>query len=199
MTAGTATTGEGRAHIDWGKLSFVVILFAVLFAATAFVFSIESSGKPQRVAASALFGPIQIKRANELVTFELTHFSPRESWSYVEGEVLSADKKTVMSFGGNYYHESGYEGSRWTERQKEQTVVARFPKPGQYYLKFKVESGAKYSKKGIDVTRETTIAVRTIRHLGGSGMLDYVAILLILVAFGLMYFHIRSIARAAGL
>jgi len=191
--------GEGRASIDWGKLSFVVILFAVLFAATAFVFSIESSGKPQRVAASALFGPIGIKRANELVTFKLTHYSARESWSYVEGEVLSADKKTVMAFGGDYYHETGYDGGRWTERQKDQTVVARFPKPGQYYLKFKVESGAKYSKKGIDVTSQTTLTVRTIRHIGGSGMLDYVAILLMLVAFVLMYFHIRTLARAAGL
>lgn len=194
----SASTGS-ETGIDWGKLSFVVILFAVLFAATAFVFSIEASGKPERVAADKLFGPVEIRRANQLVTFELTHFSPRESWSYIEGEVLTADKKTVMSFGGDYYHESGYDGGRWTERQKEQTVVARFPKPGQYFLKFKVESGAKYSKKGIDITSQTTIYVRTIRHIGGSGMLDYVAILLIIAAFGLMYFHIRSIARKAGL
>lgn len=191
--------GAGGAphRIDWGKVSLVIILFAVLFAATAVVFSIESSGKAQRVRASALYGPVKVRRANEVITFELVHYSPSESWSYIEGEVLNAEKKTVMSFGGDYYHESGYDGGRWTERQKEQTVIARFPKPGDYYLKFKVETGAKYSKKGVDVTDQTSISVRTIRHIGGSGMLDYIAILLIVVAFGLLLFHHRSKIQVA--
>lgn len=201
MTAGfEATPGAsaGGNRIDWGKVSLVVVLFAVLFSATALVLSIEAHGPARRIAANQLYGPFQIKRSNQLVTFELVHFSPTESWAFIEGEVLNAEKKTIMRFGGDYYHESGYDEGRWVERQKEQTVTARFPKPGQYYLKFSVETGAKYSRKGIDTTNQSTVTVRIIRHLGGSGMLDYIAILLIIVAFALLFFNHRQQIEAAS-
>jgi len=191
MSAGSEQTGTRPlpSGIDWGKVSLVVIMYAVLFAGTAVVFSVEHSGRAQRIPANTLYGPFQIKRANQLVTFQLVHYSPTESWAYIDGEVLNAEKKVIMRFGGDYYHESGYDGGRWVERQKQQNIVTRFPIPGQYYLRFSVETGAKYSRRGINTTSQSAITVRIVRHLGGSGMLDYIAIFLIILAWVLLFFQ----------
>ena len=182
-----------RLQLGW--IGFVVVVFAFLYAVTAAFFSTSDRSLSKSVRAADLYGPITVKRSNRVIRIAIKNSGPSEGWAFVEGEVLNAKKETVLSFGGNYWHESGYDDGYWSERKAQEDVVVRFPNPGTYFLKFKVEGGRKNERKGRDITASSVLTVGLDFRRGSSMLFSWLAGVLLFVAVVLNEIGNRSIRR----
>lgn len=182
-------------HLGW--IALALAAFALLYAVTGGFFSTSSQSVRKTVPARALYGPIEIKRANQVLTIGVENFGPNEGWAFVEGEVLDEKKATVLAFGGEYWHESGYDDGHWSERESKQDVVVRFPEPGSYYVKFKVEGAPKGNNKSKDITETSQLTVSLDYRRGSSLIFNWLAAILLIAAVVLNERQNRSLRRFA--
>jgi len=182
-------------RLNFGWIAMVLAVFALLYSVSAGFFSTSSSSVTKVVAASNLYGPIEIRRPNRVIRISVKNTGPRQGWAFVEGEILDVNKKPVLSFGGSYWHESGYDDGHWSERESKKDVLARFPKPGIYFLKFKVEGGNKRERTGKDITASSKLTVGLDYRRGSSIFFNWLAGLLLAGAIILNEKQNRSIRR----
>lgn len=146
--------------IDYGKVASVLIAFGLLGLLTAWILSwsaetlfrrslpVASPAQPGPIEAGerfpsrdyALIGPLSVRRANQVLRVSVTADVPLNGWSFVEGEVLDADREYLLSFGKELWHESGRDSDGpWNEADESYEMKLTIPHPGQYYLNIKAQ------------------------------------------------------------
>lgn len=145
--------------VDLGKVATVFILFGLLSLITAWVFSMETKrvfndvvsvrtamppqdavGWRQETKKMAMIGPLIVPHYQAVYEVSIASPLPVNSWSFVEGEILDAQKEYLFSFGKELWHETGYDSDgAWRESDNSYSMKVTFPKPGQYYLNLKTE------------------------------------------------------------
>ncbi len=167
---GTPSSEDG---VDLGKVATVFIIFGILSLITAWVFSMETqrlfsdtvrtyvspSVPSQRAVAVAqekgrdvaTIGPITVQRYKEVYEISIASSVPENTWSFIEGEVLDAEKDYLFSFGKELWSEAGYDDEgAWRESDNSYSMKLTFPQPGQYYLNLK--SSGSYNPDAVQVT-----------------------------------------------
>jgi hypothetical protein len=170
-------TPSSEDGVDLGKVATVFILFGILSLITAWVFSMEterlfsntvrtyvSPSVPSQQAVAgeqddgkdvATIGPITIQKYKEVYEITIVSSLPENSWAFVEGEVLDAEKDYLFSFGKELWHETGYDDEgAWRESDNSYSMKLTFPQPGQYYLNLK--SSGSYNPDAVQVTISKT-------------------------------------------
>lgn len=155
-------------QLHYGKLATVFIVWGVISLITAWYFNnfIEKKtysfntaqqyqaqaplylGMPENMSekSSNVVGPINVRRRGTVYEIGLYASLPVQSWSFIEGEVLDAEKEYLYSFGKELWHETGRDSDgAWRENKNHFKMKVTFPKPGTYYLNFKTEKSRNIS------------------------------------------------------
>ncbi len=147
-----ALTGQ-RVHL--GHLALLYLVFAGLFFLTALFFSqgLERQYFYLETGESKLI-PIEVKQ--DKTVYQVTifnHHIPVNSWTFIEGEVLDADKEYLFSFADELGHYAGV-GSKgeWTERNNSYSVKITLPEAGDYFLNFVAETSWREDNASLTVT-----------------------------------------------
>lgn len=181
----------GGNGIHWGHVAMVFIAFAILYFATAAFYDLSTDTKKYTIRADQTVGPIVSTKANTVVQISVHNLSLRQNWAFVETSVVDQNGNLVTSFGGDTFHESGYdsEGS-WTEAKTENDVKVVLPARGRYFLKFKVSGGDKFQRTGTDKTESTRLRVAVDQKRGGSTILNVLGIIILVI--GVVLNEIRN-------
>lgn len=195
--AGEQFDDEDRIH--WGHVAMVFIAFAILYFATAAFYDLSTDSKKYTVNASQTVGPIVSRKSNTVVQISVVNLSVRQSWAFVETSVVDQKGGIVTSFGGNMYHESGYDSDgSWSESEKESDVKVVLPAAGQYFLKFKVSGGSAYQTRGTDKTRSSRLSVTVEQKRGGSTILNVLGIIILVLGVVLNELRNRTVINLAS-
>ncbi len=178
--------------IHLGKLALVFIGFALFYLATALYFSMSEKDQVLTGMANKDFGPIETTRPNAVLEITIYHESLKESWAYVEVDLMNRDStKALMTFSGEQYHESGRDSEGpWSESKSNTDIRITVPEPGSYYLRARVQGGPKNSTSASDTTGKTELRI-TIDHLRGSSALFTWAGVILLI-LGVVLNEIRN-------
>jgi hypothetical protein len=146
--------------LDLGKIATVFIVCGFISLCTAWVFSWETAQvfnhtvtgpaaapvpfrlegpRPSEIVKDVTtLGPIFVAKNREVFAIRLTAPLPANTWAFLEGEVLDAEKEYLFSFGKEIWHETGRDSDgAWQESDLDYTMKVTFPQPGVYYLKLK--------------------------------------------------------------
>lgn len=149
-------TPAGRG-VHLGHLALLYLAFAVLCFFTSLFFAQGSERRQVRLNTPGdQLIPLEVKKDNSV--YEVTVSAPRlpvNSWAFLEGQVLDADKEYLFSFGDelSYYAGRDSEGP-WTELKDSYATKLTIPKAGSYYLKFIDET----SRRGDSVYASVTVS-----------------------------------------
>lgn len=139
-----------QPSICWKTVSSVFIVFGLIGLFTSWVFnyhSIKLLAKEEYATISLQddlkrVGPIQAKKGDSVEVKITADMADRQSWAFIQGEVQNATGDYLFSFGDELWHESGYDSDgAWTDYKRDYSIDITFPEPGEYYLKFRYESG----------------------------------------------------------
>lgn len=132
--------------VDFNTLASVCIVFGLLSLVTAWFFTFDIDQGQQKVvqptSAGQTFelGPIVTKKYKEVFKVEVNANIPIQSWSFIEGQLVDAQRQYIVGFGEELWREAGIDSDgRWEEADDNYTMHITIPKPGSYYLQFNVE------------------------------------------------------------
>ena len=159
---------ESRCEL-FEKASYVLGAFGVLSLLTAWYFSfsgptiLKASFPPIATENGYEIGPIDVQKANHTYRIDVSANLGRQSWSFIEAELLDSQKNYLFSFADEISYYSGYEdGEYWTEHDSHFDMKISFPKVGKYFLKFSSQSNIPPSHIEVKVRRQKG---STIPHL----------------------------------
>jgi len=157
-----ATKQASGEDIDWGNIATVFMIFGVLSLLTSWFYSFEV-GKPiqQKIfpdiaTSNTDIGPVIVGRNHETYNIQVrTIGMPVQSWSFVQGQVLDANKQYLFAFGEDLWHEAGRDSDgSWDESLNKYDMDITFPKAGHYYLRFETESNSPPSAVNIRISKQ---------------------------------------------
>ncbi len=187
-------------HVHFGQLALVFIGFAILYFATGFFF--DSSLKTMRAKdfpTSRMFGPIDTTKPNTVVEISMRNRFLRQSWSFVEVEILKQDKNRLLSFGGEFSHEQGRDADGpWSESQTDRNVRVTLPDPGKYYLKFNAEGGRMGALGASATTDRTRLDIRVVYKRGNSTIFNLLGIIVLIIGVVLNELRNRTLIKILG-
>ena len=141
--------------------------------------------------ASETVAPIITSDENTVLYISIENRNLSESWAFIEAELVDRQGRWVGGFGGNQYHESGYDSDGYySEGQTVVDLTLVVPQPGEYALRFKVEGGRNTSRSSGDISSRTPLTVRIDYKLGGGGI--FFALGLIILVIGVVLNEIRN-------
>ena len=184
---------EDRVHL--GFVALVFIGFSLLYLATGFFFNATTNKIEREVSTASPFGPITASEKDTIVEITLRNGQVRQSWRNVEVDVLDSRQRAITAFGGEFFHESGYD---WTESERTRSVKVVLPKPGNYYLKFNVTGASSRARTGKDLTASTNLAVGIEYKRGGSEVLNWLGIAILIIGVVLNEIRNQSILTMIG-
>ena len=184
---------EDRVHL--GFVALVFIGFSLLYLATGFFFNATTNKIEREVSTASPFGPITASGKDTIVEITLRNGQVRQSWRNVEVDVLDSRQRAITAFGGEFFHESGYD---WTESERTCSVKVVLPKPGNYYLKFNVTGASSRARTGKDLTASTNLAVGIEYKRGGSEVLNWLGIAILIIGVVLNEIRNQSILTMIG-
>jgi hypothetical protein len=155
QTARASTSKEGG--IDLGKIAIVFFIYGVIGLITSAFYSGGSTPFIRKnivSMAGETLGPINIKKQNTVIEVSVAAAMHKNTWSFVEGELLDSKKEYLFSFGKELWRETGYDEGHWDEKDAEYSMDITIADPGTYYIKIKVKDGAK-SPSSITVALST--------------------------------------------
>jgi hypothetical protein len=180
---------ESNRRSQWRRLSGVCLAAAAVFLVTAFIMNINAGvNLEQKVPAEGgLVGPIRIGEPFTVLEVDVQHFTPNNKWSFVTGELLDADKNYLTGFGDEMYHETGYDSEgRWVATDYKFSSKLTVRQPGDYFLKFNVESNAPVGNlRPVNVTVEEKLA-SALPHLVGGVLLIIIGFIMNIKSGGLL-------------
>lgn len=156
--------------VTWQRQLVIPLLgFGVLCLLTAFVLSFIASDEllVQKVPATGgIVGPFTITDDGTVLDVEVSQALPLQTWSDVSVGLLDARKQWLIGFGGEFWHESGYDGGRWEEADSEYHASLTIPDDGRYYLQVKPQNNLRASAPGNHAitVRANTRGFSTIPH-----------------------------------
>lgn len=170
--------------VHWGQVALLVLGFAILFFATAFYFDTTTKAyKRAVVPVGVLFGPIETKRRDQIAHITTRHFAENRRWAFIEGVVLKDKKTRITSFGGEYFHESGYDADGpWSESEVERDVRVVLPSAGRYWIQFVAQGGRSGIGKSERLGKDTKVELKVELKRGGSTILNVLGLVLLVVA-----------------
>ncbi len=185
-------SGGEQEGVNWGRVALVFLAFAILFFVTSWVMGWSAEEKTKTIRASQLYGPIVVTKPRTVYEITLRTQLPRQSWQFIEAELLDAKKEYLFSFSKELYRESGRdsEGS-WSETVNSLDMKLTVPAPGQYYLRFKVDGGELRGKTATDLATRTKLTVTVARKLGSS--IPHLWVGLIVLIIGLVLNEIGNL------
>ena len=162
--------------LDLGRIATVFIVCGFLSLFTAWVFSWETEQVLNRTvtgpaAAPVPFrlegprpseivkdvttlGPIFVGKHREVFAIRQSALLPANTWAFLEGEVLDAEKEYLFSFGKEIWHETGRDSDgAWQEADLDYTMKVTFPQPGVYYLKLKTNGSHDVTSIGVTISK----------------------------------------------
>lgn len=192
--------------INLGKVALVFIAFALLYFATAYYFGgsvnpdpIALRSKFDPATKTRIFGPLVTEKSNAVVELVVVDGSVKEGWSYVETELLDAKGTSLMSFGGEKYHETGRDSDGpWSEAVRDNDIRLTIPDPGTYFLRVRVEGGDKRSTRSSDRTQQTKIYISADYLRGSNGLYIWVGVLLLIIGVVLNEIRNRTVIGMLG-
>jgi len=162
MSSNAESSGKGRTEALTGQgvhLGHLALLFLVFAGLCSFTTLFLSQGSERRQVnlntTTGQFVPIEVTKDNSVYEVTVSNARlPVNSWAFLEGQVLDADKEYLFSFGDelSYYAGRDSEGG-WTERKDGYSTKLTIPKAGSYYLNFITET----SWRGDDVRASVTV------------------------------------------
>lgn len=198
MTTTTNSTMSGGADngVHLGKLALVFIVFAALFLITALVMDVSVYSIQQDVRANQRVGPVVTTTPNTILYVSVENRSLSESWAYVEAELVDRRGRWAGGFGGNQYHESGYDSDGyWSESESTVDLTLVVPDPGEYWLRFKVEGGKANSNRASNIASQTQLSVTVDYKLGGAGIFFVIGLIVLVMGVILNEIRNRTIMR----
>lgn len=97
-------------------------------------------GEQYPMLSYAIVGPIEVTSDGQVLQVGIDASLPVNSWNFVEGEVLDANKGYLFSFGKELWHEDGTdEDGYWNEADRSYQMKITIPVKGIYYLNIKTE------------------------------------------------------------
>lgn len=130
--------------------SIGIVILGVLSLLTSLYFTTQRQVLQQTLPATGgSVGPFEVKSAGtvlEVVVVQSLTLPPgsntatRGVWSFVSGEVTDDDDEYLFGFGGELWKESGYDGSYWTEEDRDYAIKLTMPEAGQFFLEFSSEA-----------------------------------------------------------
>ena len=178
------------AHL--GHLALLYVAFAALCLITSYFYSTGSLERRENVGPDGLVGPIEITGSNSVyeVAVHRTR-SVTNTWSYVEVQVLDANKEYLFSFGDELSLYSGRDSEGfWRERNETYSTKLTIPEPGTYFLKFVIEESSR-ANSGFGVT---------LSRMAGSSLVHLVAgIAALVIGIVLNELRNRTISRMVAL
>ena len=184
---------EDRVHL--GYVALVFIGFSFLYLATGFFFNASTNTVERTVSTANPYGPITTSKKDTLVEITLRNRQVRQSWNNVEVEVLDSGQRSITAFGGEFFHESGYD---WTESERTRSVKVVLPKPGNYYLKFNATGASAHARTVKDLTDSTYLDVSIEYKRGGSEVLNWLGIIILIIGIILNEIRNQSILTMIG-
>lgn len=101
--------------------------------------------------SAVMIGPFTVEKYKEVHEITITSSLPENTWSFIEGEVLDAEKDYLFSFGKELWHETGYDDEgAWRESDNDYSMKVTFPNPGKFYLNIKTNGS--YNAHAVQVT-----------------------------------------------
>lgn len=175
------------------SLGKVLMLFGVICYLTSCVMDMNTGLEVDETlpASGGTVGPVQVEDAGTVL-----HFTVRQTidqgggtfkrWSFITTEVLDEDKQYLTGFGGELWHEAGYDDGYWRENKHSFDAKMTLPDAGTYYFRFKQESDVQPSEL-------SQIKVEMAEDLGSS-LPHYTASILGLILGALLW--VRGKARS---
>lgn len=119
--------------------------FGVICLITAFILTFIGNSRLFHDSVSArggIIGPMTIQQAGTILDIDVNQSLPVNHWSFVSLSLLDKDMTWLMGFGGEFWHEKGYdsEGYYWNESDRKYDATITIPKAGTYYFQVKPES-----------------------------------------------------------
>jgi len=143
--------------INFRKLASVFFLCSLISFLTSCVYSGSSKQELKthiNPNEQIDIGPLIVSKDSTPYEFSMSSSLQKQSWAFIEGEVLDRNKEYLYSFGKELWYESGYdsEGS-WTENNNAYSIDMTFPKAGTYYFRIKSEANKMPSGISVMVTK----------------------------------------------
>lgn len=128
----------------------MVLGFAIVSLGTAIGFGAAPSGDFQFEGEASpmggTVGPVEVDTGGIRVeatvrqSIEEGERSTFKRWSFVTVELLDENKEYLAGFGGEFWHEAGYDEGRWQEDDKLYSAMLQIPSSGTYYLDITTET-----------------------------------------------------------
>lgn len=106
-------------------------------------------------------------------------------WAFITGELLDENRNYLMAFGGETWHEAGYDGGSWREQDDEFYTKLTVPREGTYYLRFQSEANVPTHELG-------RMEVEVHQNLGSSLPHHVAAIVALFGGLALLFFSATS-------
>ncbi|MBT4921570.1 MAG: hypothetical protein HON23_00980 [Rickettsiales bacterium] len=131
-----------NSKTDLGILSKVFFAFGIISILTSFFFSAGTKeGYQAKLSPNEIWGPIQVNKKNASYKVKIQANLGRQSWSFLEIEVLDSEKEYLYSFGKELWRESGRDSEgAWQENNTSYKMNITFAKTGNYYFRLKSDS-----------------------------------------------------------
>jgi len=131
----------------------VLMLFGVVCYLTSCVMDMGSGLEVNETlpATGGTLGPVQVEEPNTVLDVTIRQTIDRTSgafkrWSFITAEILNDKKQYLTGFGGELWHEAGYDVGYWRENKRSFNAKVTLPDAGTYYFRFKQESDVQPSK-----------------------------------------------------
>lgn len=157
------------------RVGKVVMLFGVLSYMTSCIMDMEAGLDVEETvpASGGTIGPVQVDDTNAVL-----HLSVEQSiaqgrgsfarWSFITVALLDQDKEYLTGFGGELWHEAGYNGDYWREQKRSFETKMTIPEAGKYYFRLTPESdvgGNELSQIAVDIEQDLGSALP--HHVAG--------------------------------
>ncbi|MFB6229546.1 MAG: hypothetical protein ABEL04_00180 [Salinibacter sp.] len=131
----------------------VLMLFGVVCYLTSCVMDMNTGLEVNETlpATGGTIGPVQVEEPNTVLHFTIRQTidqggSTFKRWSFITTEVLNKEKQYLTGFGGELWHEAGYNSEYWRESKHSFNAKMTLPDAGTYYFRFKQESDVQPSE-----------------------------------------------------
>lgn len=143
------------------RAASALLAFAVLCFLTSLVMGSTTGPKLKTTLPSTggEVGPIEVNEANSVYQVSVEHNTSNQSYRYIEGSLLDAEKEYLFGFGDEMWQESGYDEGHWSERDDHYSINVTIPEVGRYYMEFSSEGNS---------TSTSSIIVELARLRGSS-------------------------------
>ena len=174
-------------------MSNVVLLFGALCYLTSCTMDVGLGGisiEEQLPPTGGTIGPIEVDGGGTVLEVDVGQLINRGSgrtfrrWSFITVELLDAQQNYLMGFGGEMWHEAGYDDGYWREAKEEYSTKVTIPQSGTHYLRFNTESDvstAELSRISVDIEEQL-----------GSSLPFHVAAIIAFIAGGALWWKANT-------